>query len=316
MAEVRVEVPAAAPTIAVICLGHQGNPAGIVRLAQYFAAAGGHLYVHIDAKTPLAPYLQACEGLANVSLIARRHIVYWAGFSMILAIMEAVRAAMLDADYMRYCFITEDSIPLVPAGVFAVQMTEPYEYILLQPNSSPAIVQRYAGFFFLDSPATNARTPPEQRFVTPELSAALHRLEVLRERGKLPIDRLFHGPAHWALSARAMTEVLIHHENSHHLRASFEFSCIPDEQYVQTILGNAARRFSFRPFMHADFTREPRPYIYRTSGELALLQATPTLFARKGDLASADVTAFVDHLSRNESVGSSHQPSEPGLPPG
>jgi hypothetical protein len=283
--------------IAVICLGYLGNPAGVVRLARYFAAAGARLYVHIDAKADIAPYAAAVSGLREVVLLDRRQRIYWGGFSLVRAVIDAIGAARAQADYARICLLTEDTVPLLDAASFRSSMRQDCEFMHVYHDFGEELWQRYRGFYYFDAAATNPRSNPADRVISAELTEALGRLEALRRRGKLALDRMHHGSTWWALSRRAIDEILLHWTHSTHLRESFEFSMIPEEQYFQTILGNAARRFTFRPFMHADFNREPRPYVYRTAAELAELRSMPLPFARKGALDSAEVTAFIERLS-------------------
>ncbi len=287
---------AGGPRVAVICVGYLGNPAGVVRLARYFAAAGARLYVHIDAKTEIAPYATAVADLRNVVLLERRQRIYWGGFSLVRAVIEAIGAARADAEYDRFCLLTEDTVPLLDAASFQSSMAQDCEFMHVYHDFGEELWQRYRGFYCFDAAATNPRSRPGERVIAVELTEALGRLEALRRRGKYAIARMHHGSTWWALSRRAIDEILLQWTHNTHLRESFEFSMIPEEQYFQTILGNAARRFVFRPFMHADFNREPRPYVYRTAAELAELRTMPLLFARKGALESAEVTEFIARL--------------------
>ena len=283
--------------IAVICLGYLGDPAGVVRLARYFAAAGARLYVHIDAAVDVAPYRQALAGIQNAILLRRQNRIYWGGFSLIRTVIDAIGVARADGPCDRICLMTEDSVPLIEASTFRELMSGADEFIKADHIQGGEIEQRYRGFYLFDCAATSPRSEPVAREISPELITAVARLEELRARGKLPIGRLYHGSTYWALTARAVDEILLHWERSPHMRESFEFSMIPEEQYFHTILGNAARRFTFRPFMYADFTQQPRPFVYHAMSELRALRSLPLPFARKAALGSAEATGFVQMLS-------------------
>ena len=78
---------------------------------------------------------------------------------------------------------------------------------------------------------------------------------------------------------------------------SFEFSAIPDEQYVQTLRGLSSLTRECRPFMHADFSRDPRPYVYRAAAELSALFGGPYRMARKVDINAPDIAAYMQALA-------------------
>ncbi len=93
--------------------------------------------------------------------------------------------------------------------------------------------------------------------------------------------------------------LLERHAQDAHLRESFEFSSIPEEQYFHTILARALPGRQFAPCLYADFTRPPHPYVFATRAEiLGRPQAGPEMFLRKTDMASGEIEAFVDELTR------------------
>ena len=281
--------------IAVICVGYLGNPAGLVRLGTYFSASGTRVYAHIDASVDASAYVTALRNHRNVVLLPDRRRIYWGGFSIIRTVIDAIAVARADADYARILFLTEDSVPLIEASVFSQLMRQPHEYMQADGNLGDDILRRYWGYYMFDCAEMNPRSWPETREVSAGLTGELHRLEELRRLGKFPLAQLYHGPTWWALT-RAAIDHILREWNNRHLRLSFEFSMIPEEQYFHTVLRGADCRFEFKPFMYTDFSREPKPYVYRTMRELTQLRSMPLPFARKAALDSEEATRFVEGL--------------------
>ena len=95
-----------------------------------------------------------------------------------------------------------------------------------------------------------------------------------------------------------MEELLHHHREDAALRESFEFSSIPEEQYYHTILGESELRVETAPFIYMDFSRDPKPFVFRTRNELLALAGKPHLFARKIDFNSQEVSELVAELAQ------------------
>lgn len=287
--------------LAVICLGHLGVPDGIARLAHYFGAMQARLFVHIDAKVPLEPY-GPVAGLPNVSFVQNRHAVFWGGFSMVRAIVAGIEAAIGHGSYDRFALISEDSVPLTGPGALGERLSGPGEWIVLRNNLPDRVQKRYNQFYYFDSAATNPRGfAAEERGFTAAALDGIARMQALMEEGKAPLASLYHGGMWWALSAQAISVILERHRTARHFRESFEFSAIPDEQYFHTILGEAGLGQPAAPFMHADFDRIPKPYVFRTRAEIeAVRERSKCLFLRKADVGSAEVTEYVRALAQEQ----------------
>jgi hypothetical protein len=253
--------------IAVVCLAYLRLANGVRMLSEYFAKLDADLFVHVDAKVSCEVYedLLTCP---NVHFVKDRLPVYWGGFNTVRAVIKTLQIARDSAEYDRFILLTEDSVPLRSPSEFLSSLSDDTEWI--DSNELPTENwRRYTRFFCFDMPATNPRFyNPIDNFFTEEHTRKLNRMQSLMAMGKLNLRRLCHGSGYWALSSVAISTVLETHFTSDHLRSSFEFSAIPEEQYFHTILGNAGMARRRRPFMKADFTRPPHPYVYRTAEEL------------------------------------------------
>jgi hypothetical protein len=294
-------------------MAYLGTAAGAELLAHYFARADADIWLHVDAATDEAEYRALARRTANVYLAAPRRRCWWGGFNGALAVLATAEAAQRTKAYDRFIYLTEDSVPLRPLHRLLACLAQIVEYIELtcvesletdscRHNHFTLLRSRYEKFYCWDCDAMNPQRCFDYRnsIVTPELEKQIARLAQLRARGKARLRHLWHGPAYWALSARAIEELLTRHRYDTNLRESFEFSAIPEEQYYHTILGDSSRPIETAPFMLMDFSRDPRPFVFRTGDELAALQPHPHLFARTIDFHSESVIRFVEQLARQD----------------
>jgi hypothetical protein len=288
-----------ATRVAVLVLAYLQNAAGMERLARYFAAIDAELLVHVDAKVDYTAYRDAAKRHANLRLMEERLPIYWGGFNTVRAILRGAELADAAGPFDRFVLITEDTIPLLPPQDVRAQLASRVEFMHLVRRPGPAVQRRYRGFYFFDSLATNPRhCDPADRELNDDVMNSFERLRALRARGKASVD-LCHGSTYWALSREAIMAILERHERDAHLRESFEFSSIPEEQYFHTILARALPGRQFAPCLYADFTRPPHPYVFRTQAEISgRPQAGAEMFLRKTDMGSAEIDEFVEKITR------------------
>src|SRR4051812_36124314 len=93
------------------------NPAQVIRLVNVLRHPDTDIYVHVDKKVPIEPYLQLAS-LPNVYLIQDRVKVFWGGYSVVQATLNSFRQII--GSGIKYDFInllSGQSYPLKPAAV-------------------------------------------------------------------------------------------------------------------------------------------------------------------------------------------------------
>jgi hypothetical protein len=282
--------------LAVIVLAHLQEPAGVALLCEYFSAINASLFVHVDAKVDDSAYRSIALGQRHVELVSNPLKVYWGGFNTVRAIIRSLEFAAERGHFDRFTLITENSIPLVKPDDLIAMLSSDVEYMHLIRRPPAEVHKRYEGFYFFDCFAMSPRhCEPVLRELTDDVLHDIERLKVVRSHGKCPVD-LHHGSTYWALSRRAIEAVL---ESYHHhvdMRESFEFSAIPEEQYFHTILGNAFPDREFVPWMYADFSRPPYPYVFSKRAEILDRPRPAGAFLRKTDMRSPELVDFVHDL--------------------
>jgi hypothetical protein len=280
--------------IAAICLAYLGKPDGVDCLSEYFAGADTSLFVHVDAKVDDTPYRSLVAKWPHVALLADRLPIYWGGFNTVRAIIRAFEAAIRAGPFARYLVITEDTIPLVSRAAYLDLMLSDAEFIDSGVARNPNIIERYEKYFYFDSGATSPRPLSiSEREVSAETLVGIARLQQLRALGKAALPTLCHGSGWFSLTSRSVEKICRSYHEDAHLRESFEFSAVPEEQYFQTILGPMSNP---KKLVFTDWSRSPKPFVFRSPEEFRALDTSKAIFLRKVVLGSRAIGAFVQDL--------------------
>ena len=279
---------------AVICLAYLKDSQGVSVLAEYFADTPTDLFIHIDAKSDQSAYIEFAKDKKHVHVVPTRLPIYWGGFNTVRACINSIQYAKSTADYSRYAFLTEDTIPLVPQKEFINRMSSDVEFIETRNTTNQKNWDRYNKFFFFDSLATTPRyCLTNEREISPDILLAFTRLTQARAQGKAAVRTLYHGGTWWALTAQAIEKVLRSYREDGHLRQSFEFSAIPEEQYFHTILGEIPNSL---PMIFTEWNRDPAPYVYKTASEIKATDTLNRTFLRKVRYTDESIRDYVRDL--------------------
>ena len=98
--------------IAYLILAHK-DPEQIKRLSNRLAKTGD-VFIHIDKKSDIKPFIAAIKDNESVFFTEARHSVNWAGWSMVKGYMQLIKDAMKsDKGYDRFVFLTGQDYPLM-----------------------------------------------------------------------------------------------------------------------------------------------------------------------------------------------------------
>ena len=272
-------------------------PVSLEALAGFLVGPEFAFFVHVDAKADIQLFAEVARH-PHVHLIGDRRKVFWGGFSMIEAEIALLGAAVEGGEFDRFALISDDTFAIKAPDEIKRRLEA--EDLWIGSFIAPDSDWRYDKFFFFDSDATNPqhRDVRLRAFADDEISA-VKSLERLRSVGKARIQ-VFHGPQWWCLTREAAAYVLECHRNSAHVRESFRFSAVPDESYIQTLIGLEGDRWHRRKCpMHFDFSRQPKPFVFRELAELKSLVASDALFVRKIPEDRLLLQELQDILSQN-----------------
>jgi hypothetical protein len=272
--------------IAALILAHH-SPGMLSRLVRRLEQYGVQCFIHIDAGVECAPFQAACSGTQAV-FVNPRVEVRWGGYSVVMATLTLIRAALPGSQFSHFVLASGDSYPIKPAEQFRQLVTRPFEQIELAviPPQKP-MYQRISRTFLPDSSIGalihREGNPTFQRFLTHDTVADFERIGRVFEmkKGQFPW-RYAKGGQWWILTRPTMENCLEVITREAELIEWFTYSSVPDEALFQTILAN------FGPFkvgagtpMYTVWERTPRPYLFSDPADLDLLKSAPTPLARK-----------------------------------
>ncbi|MBM1171281.1 beta-1,6-N-acetylglucosaminyltransferase [Microvirga arabica] len=245
------------------------------------------IYVHVDAKQDLARYTAEAGSVANLRYLETRFNVFWAGFNMIKATMALMDTALRDPDNKYFVLMSDDTCPLMsPGAMYERIVTHDMAWIHCWPVPQNHIFHyRYERFFYMDSKFSNPRWfENEERFFSDDDAQAISDLTTLQARGKKPLRQLYAGKQWWILKRIHIASILQAYKEDEHLRESFRFSAVPDETYIHTIFKiNFPKEDTFGTQVYDDFTRNPKPYIFKSREQIDAAALTKYLMMRKID---------------------------------
>ncbi|MCQ8239531.1 beta-1,6-N-acetylglucosaminyltransferase [Rhizosaccharibacter radicis] len=238
------------------------------------------IYVHIDAKAEIAPFAALLD-LPNVTILEQRFDALWGGFKVVEAEL-ALMAAANHIDPEVFLLHSDDSVPLMTPARTIRTLEDHQRWIPMVPTDWDVILDRYDAAVCYDIRAINPQHSPGDRRFSADDAASLVGLGALLQRGKIHLDGLFHRSQWKAVFGPDIPYILDRYRADHQMRESFRFSIIPDEMYIPTILGSkvGGSRLPDR-YMWADFSMDPKPYLYRELSELAEPLRQEYMFVRK-----------------------------------
>jgi hypothetical protein len=281
------------PAVAFLVIGHAA-PECLGRLCSQVHDYDIDVFLHLDARTDSVAYLaQVGPEAERLRLTPERQPIFWGGFHMVEAASALIRLAMAHRPYRTLVLLPEDcGLLQSPDRVKRELLRQP---IRIGQEMGPFFprLPRYEHTYVLDAPFASARElPVEERAVDVEAFLAIAAdLERLRQLGKTEIPFLYTGSQWWALEGALALELAEQLALDEQLRLSFRYSAIPDEIYFQTMVGlrGLLEPCPANPFpspMLTDFSRDPKPYVFRELEEIREAHRQrhhPALFVRKLD---------------------------------
>lgn len=270
-------------TVAVLVMAYK-EPAVLAAVVPVYRKAGFDVFVHVDGKASVEDYARAMGDQArHCRFIEPRLSIFWAGFTMVRAALRLMVEATRTGAYSNLLLVSDDTLPIAPAERIRETLTRKVERInLRRVKEDELFFERYREFFLLDHAATSLLGRPiETSRIDDAFLETFGRMLDRRKAGKVELP-LFYGSQWWCLTAQAARTVLSLHAERADLRESFEFSAVPDEIYIQTLVGNFARANGFvRGPVHVEWNRNPKPFLFSDFAQFENDVAPDHMFIRK-----------------------------------
>jgi hypothetical protein len=297
--------------VACLVLAYSGA-AVLVRSIEVFRLLGWDVYVHVDAKVDRLAYLRELGDAGHRCFLIDTPVnIFWAGYSMVEAELELIRAAQGNGGYDKYVLISDDTFPAVPASALSSALEQKTDFItavIQGPNSK--VWQHYRQFFYPDHPLTTLRPIEPRSFaIDPHFERVIWELSQVRLMGKKDI-KLYYGSQFWALSSQSLDFIRGLLVADGHLIQSFKYSIFSDEVLIQSIVGNYLHEGGCDSApVYADFYSKPgKTNIFGSYESLPFDLHQHHLFVRKiSPLATDFIDGMLTHLVEGRTIF--------GLPP-
>ena len=215
------------------------------------------MYIHLDAKSDIAPFIAALKECERAGVIDARHRLYWGGFNAVRATIDLLRASLASKREYEYFILLQNlDYPLrsntdIERFFVSRQGTEFIRACNIAHTKDWHFSRKYRIFnkrdddFYLK---THTKTRLYFRYMH-MLLRSIPRLSwngVIKENGET-FD-IHYGAAQWAVT-RACAEYLVTFYDTHpKLNAQMAHIQFPDEEYFHTAVHNSP--FKYKCFLY------------------------------------------------------------------
>jgi hypothetical protein len=223
--------------IAYLILAHH-QPSHLARLIKALSCDGAYFLVHVDLKTDISPFKELVPASKNIIFLenAARVKVYWGGYSIVMAALNLLRAAMaLGVHFTRYCLLSGSDFPIKKNSEIEEVLSTRTEFLRVdrklnyKKNDPHSETVRYIHLY--DSRFLNPRTTPSKRlFSTTE--RVLRKIP-RKQYQKIP---LFQGAQWWALTNQCVRHIFKFLEENNGYMAFHKYTRVPDETFFHSII--------------------------------------------------------------------------------
>lgn len=260
--------------IAHLILTHS-MPGHLQRLVNKLQHEDSDFYIHVDAKTDIAPFLPVADK-ENVQFIKHRVKVYWGGYSIVEATLKGFEQII--ASGKRY-----DHINLLSGQDYPIKSTEHiHKYLGINPGK---IFMHYLSIMDEWHEAIPRIT---KYYLTHYRFRGSYRVEELMNKvlpkRKMPQGIIPVGRSQWFTATHESVAYIVrYYKENPWVARFFKLTWAPDEIVFQTILYNAPFQKDMvnDNLVYVDWSKgEPSPKVLGME-DAEKLKMTDALFARK-----------------------------------
>jgi hypothetical protein len=223
--------------IAYLILAHD-QPSHLARLIKALSSDRAYFFVHIDLKTPISLFKELVPVSKNIIFLenAARVKVYWCGYSIVIATLNLLRAAInWEVDFTRYCLLSGSDFPLKKNSHIEEVFSTSTEFLRVDrkldynQNNYFSVNVKYIHLY--DSRFVNPKTRHSKR-----LSSTIERVlkKIPRKRyQKIP---LYHGSQWWALTDQCVRYIFQFLEENSDYMVFHKYTRASDEIFFHSII--------------------------------------------------------------------------------
>ncbi|MGO4108865.1 beta-1,6-N-acetylglucosaminyltransferase [Paenibacillus sp. YAF4_2] len=223
--------------LAYLILAHV-DPHHIARLAKKLMDVNADIYIHVDSKVDIDPFVELLSEYSSIYFINNRHSISWGGYSSINATITLIKEAFNKKKYDRYILLQGLDYPLVSIekiNTFFRDNAE-IEYIRgckITGSKDRYHNRKYSSYWFMDNKTLFKKFVNRIQYYLPfKLKDG-----VVRDREEYNI---YWGSAQWALTSQCIEYILNFSELHNKFNNYFKYVFAPDESYFHTIIFNSS----------------------------------------------------------------------------
>lgn len=263
------------------------HPNQLQRLLALVDDVRNDIYLHIDARTDIEPFLSLTTDRSRLHILPNRVKVYWGHISMVEATLTLFQAAIDGGQYGHIHLLSGQDMPLRSQDDIHLFFDDEHpdeEFVEVSTDLSDIAdaVERTSHRYLL-----TRWMQPGQSIAQRLMHRAFRTINALQRtigRRRAPIEGLAKG-ANWMSITPECARYLVEH--SAEIMSMFDHTLNPDEMFAQTILVRDPRwaeRLSPLGSARAIDWERGAPYVW-TKTDVAALMDGPCMFARKFSLA-------------------------------
>jgi hypothetical protein len=241
--------------LAYLILAHE-QPEQLARLVDRILDEDAHVFIHVDKKTNIRPFLDALGHIpnpwkkTNLHLAARRRKVAYFGFSTVEATLTLMKQASGFGSFSRYTLLSGADYPIrTNSEIRDILSANRQEFIAYwRIDDRPSWRHKLEHYFLTDLvPVRNLKRPRLRRFWRIHQSLPyLFWSAFNRHRHRFPIRRYpfpelvpYGGSQWWSLTDECVRYLLDFVDKRRDVVRFFRYVQCPDEMFFQTILMNS-----------------------------------------------------------------------------
>ncbi len=151
---------------AILIMAHH-QPAHLAKLVKFLTCDWIHIFIHIDKKFEITPFLKSVPQNQNVTFLDKRIEVNWGGFSQVKAILNLLHVSLhCEQHFDRFCLLSGSDFPIKPLPELKAAFNSEKEFMRidrrlhLSENHQQVDFVKY--YHFVDSPfAKTTATHPK-----------------------------------------------------------------------------------------------------------------------------------------------------------
>ncbi|MFY7652624.1 MAG: beta-1,6-N-acetylglucosaminyltransferase [Chitinophagaceae bacterium] len=260
--------------LAHLILTH-ANPQQSERLIKRLSHPDAYWFIHVDAKTNIAPFLYL-KNLPNVQFVEKREKVTWGAYSIVQATINGLTAIVNHAINFNYVnLLSAQDYPLVATNTI-------HQFLENNPNKA------FTEFYLVETEWQEAIFRLKKYHLTNHQFKGNQWVEkwmnkLLPER-KMPQNLVPVGRSQWFTIAGTHAKYIVNYLNKHKdVQRFFDLTWGSDEIVIQTILYNSPYRQDMvnNNLRYIDWSEgKPSPKTFSIA-DLDTLLKSGKLFARK-----------------------------------